>query len=232
MNFLSWLDAKLTLRDSPNVLTDCNPDISSSISTLLYKWLTMYLSSSPLSALQCLKGCTNNMGRGNTSVSLQCMSKLGLLKKQPWRQQEYIQIGNRWSCFVCTVQDAGSRLFITQQLLQRFWTQIVAQNTNKKSLMEILWAAGFISLKLHLHKSSALCVWIIEPRGYTAYMVQPLSPDMPLLDFLIFSFLPSLSYLSIKTSRHCDSSPASPLPSLLSITLQQLYAFLPQLPGP
>lgn len=192
----------------------------------------MYLSSSPLSALQCLKGCTNNMGRGNTSVSLQCMSKLGLLKKQPWRQQEYIQIGKRWSCFVCTVQDAGSRLFIIQDSWYAFEPKLLDKIQTKKILMEILWAAGFISLKLHLHKSSALCMWIIEPRGYTAYVVQPLSPDMPLLDFLIFSFLPSLSYLSIKTSRHCDSSPASPLPSLLSITLQQLSAFLPQLPGP
>lgn len=184
----------------------------------------MYLSSSPLSALQCLKGCTNNTGRVTHRCLYNVASKLGLLKKQPWRQQEYIQIGKRWSCFVCTVQDAGSRLFITWEC--KAFEPKLLHKIHPKKLFELL--TSIISLKLHLRKSSPLCVWIIEPRGYTAYVVQPLSPDMPLLDFLIFSFLPSLSYLSIKTSRHC----ASPLPSLLGITLQQLYAFLPQLPGP
>lgn len=73
-----------------------------------------------------------------------------------------------------------------------------------------------------LHLLFCECV-AVRIRMYTVYVAQPWKADMPLLDFLIFGFLPSLSYLSIKTSRHRDSSPPSPQPSLLCITLHNSF---------
>lgn len=40
----------------------------------------------------------------------------------------------------------------------------------------------------------------------TLYVAHPMNPDVPLHDFLIFGFRPPSLYLSIKTSRHSESS--------------------------
>lgn len=65
--------------------------------------------------------------------------------------------------------------------------------------------------------------WVVSAfRSFVPHMcVCVLNANLPVLDSLILSFLPSLSTSQLKTSRHCESSPIWQLPSLLCITLQQ-----------